>query len=298
VRYFFLLALLGCKGVTVNDDDDFLGSEDEIHAASGDELDLADTIARVNPVADQLQHFANMRSVKHQLLDSQAPFARITPPSVLKGTLGNQALVIPGQRKQVAAWYGEDAESLPFTVTVSPVKAATFTQADVPIAGFDLRPFAEIQWGTRSSLLSIQVDIGQGCQLTLGGSMVTVQVGLDLVSLATPPQSMLLAGMVSFYPIVRTQPITRTLYVADSTVFSIPAFGKSVFFIKKDFGELAKAATVIFFDSTGTEVGRYTVVVGAQQSLTFPLPGNAMFIRVVNLAGPDVLGELIFDLAL
>lgn len=253
----------------------------------GDELDLAETVARENPTADQLQHFANLRGAKHAMLNREAKFVRNNPPSVLKGTLGNQVALIANQRQQVAAWTGDDAETTPVTVTIASVEAQPY-QTDNPGADYaPQRPYAILQFGTRSSLVTAEIDVGVGCQFTIGASMVTLQMALAIGPVANPtvPQvPRVLAGMLSFHPIVRTQDITRTIYCIDDVAsasainYDIPAFAKSLKIIRANNGLLA--GLLRFFDTNDQTICEISLLANTQDFQSYPVPANAASFRV------------------
>lgn len=307
-----------------DDDDNFLGSEDDLSAVVGDELDLADTVSRLNPVADQLQHFAQMRRVKHGLLNQQAPFARTNPPSILKGSLGNQAQLavsfssgqvppwspVGSQESRVAApvqlanWVGEDAETTDITITVAPVFfTPTRTTTIQP------RPYAVIEFGTRGSLAQFEVDVGRGVQLTVTGSSATVTGGLEsptnLVVIPNPGEDFsefAMMGMISFKPVTHRPPLTRTRYGAStaggsSYRFRVPPFARSLRFWRDAIGVTAYR---LEFEGLGSG-SEYEVTVAAGAALLneIPLATGVEFINVVRTdADPGANFEtFIFDLA-
>jgi hypothetical protein len=291
---------VGVKDMSHFDDDDFLGSDEEILQASGDELDFAETIARINPVADQLQHFANMRNLKQAMNNAKAPAVSTNPASVLHGSLGNQVSVTTGQRVQVVNWNGDDSETTDLTVTLFPIsRVSDVTQ---PIG---IRAFGIVQFGTRGSLATVEVDIGKGCQFTVSGSSITVQVALDTISVLPPTitDTVFLSGMLSFKPILRTQQITRTLY-ADLTgsfgTFQVPNFAKSVSLWKEDY---TAAILMEFLDSSGATRYKYTIAAGPSVGKLFepvPLGGDIYQIRLsyVGGIGPNDNMDLIFNLGI
>ena len=265
------------------DDDNFLGSEDDLQDAAGDELDLAQTVKNLNPIADQLQHFADLRGTKHALLNAQAPFSRINPPSVLTGSLGTQVSVSAGELKQVAAWAGDDAETGPVTITLAAVAQLDAMGDDYGYAAH--RPYAVIQFGTRASLLTAEVDISRGCQLTVCASMVTVQVGTSygpIDNAAALPKPILLSGMLSFHPMVRTQNVTRTTFIDTNVLIgigvvpTIPAFARSVTLLKTSNTEIAKAGDLVFYTSSTSESVTIPIAGGTQLLTPIPIPDDAV----------------------
>jgi len=297
-------------------DDDVLGGEDDLQDAAGDELDFAAAVARANPASDQLEHFANMRSAKHGFLNAQAPFVRNNPVSILTGSLGNQAQVFLGPKpslvatgisfrgptQQVASWSGEDAETLPVTITLGHVSATLGVKGSVVYA--TKNPYAIIKWGTRGSLLSAEIDIGLGCQLTVGASMVTVEVGEEgaVANAATPEVPSVLAGMISMHQVVRTQQITRTVRVIAGTpvtVFKIPAFAKSVVV---EIVSSTEAAIFTFYNNLDGACGTFLFAAGVQGTTPITLPNEAVGFRIYDSESSgtpnNVAARAIFNLAL
>lgn len=288
-----------------------MSHDDDLLDPFGDELDLAETVARENPTADQLQHFANLRSAKHAKLNEEAPFIRNTPPSILNGSLGNQANVylgnvgagvtgtlLRGELIQVANWTGDDAETLPITVTLGRVNKTLPAKGTVYATR---APFAVLQWGTRGSLLSAEIDIALGCQLTLAASMITVQVGVEgfIATPSTAEEPIILSGMLSVHPIVRTDPITRTIIaVASGGVTSrlIPVFAKSLVIEKTSSGV---ACTIIFLTEAAGTAGTFLLAAGVQQLTPIEIPNDAIAFTITNDAtGFDANARAIFNLAI
>lgn len=265
-----------------------------------DELDLAETVAEMNPTSDQLQHLANLHAIKHEMLNRQAPFSRTNPPSVLKGTLGNQYSFSPGEQKQVAAWTGEDAETLPVSICF-----AKINDPNTPRNVNWCKPYGVgiIQFGTKSSLLTAEVDIGLGCQLTVPASMVTLQirsVPRTIAALAVDPFPMIFSGMLSFNPILRTQPVTRTVFSDDplalATSFRIPAFAKSLRVVKRDAAQLARQAIITFFDDDFGPCGYFVIAAATQQADSFMVPPNATSFTITDAIAVNIGCAAIFEL--
>jgi hypothetical protein len=270
-----------------------------------DDLDRADRIAGAGPQSGGqgagLDQKVSLRANKWNELVKSAHFVRTNPPSVLNGILGNQATVGLGEQKQVVNWGGEDSETLPCTITCAPVSDPQPVGANATF-----RPFAKIRFGTKGFLVNAEVDIGRGMQLTVSGSSVTVMVALP-PSLQIPPYelppTMQIAGMLSFYPIVRTVPITRTLYIdtpigQGSTALFIPPFSKQLRLAKQVIGV---GATINILDSSGNStLGTYLVPAGTQMTSPILLPNGAEIITLSDTATPanSVAGTLIFELAL
>jgi hypothetical protein len=212
------------------------GEDDEIAG----EMRLAADVARAIPRGDELMLKAGIRDARWEELNAKANFVRITPPSAQKGKLGGyQSVYSDGPALEVASWVADsDTEVSPVTITLTPVQqiilpgvADASKQDPNALANAQFRPYAIIRWGIRGGPpQEAEVDIGMGCQFTIGANFVTVLVALEprssaLVSVAT----MQLGGALSFYPIVRTKPITRTRYMeGDLQTFEVPAFAKDL----------------------------------------------------------------------
>lgn len=279
--------------------------EDEIFGE--DDLDTAADIMNAMPTADQLAHKTAIRQKKWRDLREVAPFARINPVSVLHGTIGGQQQVFSGgPALQVCNWGGEDCETTPVTITIAPTQQIHIgnTETIDPVTTVGARPFAIIQFGTRGFLVKAFIDIGLGCQLTVGASMVTVQVGLDPIPGGSPPISMKLAGMLSFFPVVRTKPITRTVYSGAiplvlppgfNNTFAVPPFAKDVTLTLSPLVP-APGAQLEFLDSSGAVIYSELLPVGTSVAGPFPLSGDIVFVRLFAITNPILDSRLIFGL--
>lgn len=282
-----------------------------------DDTDLAQQIKDAYPAADDLVHKSMLRAKKHASINAAAPFTTTNPVSILTGTLGGQlqvftgpvvgGVVTRGSPAQTANWIGEDAETHPLTVTLAPVQ-----QVDTGIVlPFGTRPFGIIQFGTRGMMVKAEVDIGTGCQFTVSGSSITVQVCLDGGGSAVPGEqaSMILAGMVSaFYPIFRTTPITRTVYLdplpsGSVTVnVSVPPFAKKVSIWRAN-PTLAPIG-LTFFDANFNIRYTYSLPIDSGNGFTgymfnsIPLDSSIVTIAVENSGAFDANASLIFELSL
>lgn len=213
-----------------------------------DALEEAEQLAHRYGPSSTLSHKVAVRNKQWQEQDERAPYVRTNPASVLQGTLGGQQLITvsginvlegepPGNVSrliQVCNWGGDDAETIPITVTAAPVQQIV----NFPAGTFILapKPFAVVQFGTRGFLVKAEVDIGTGTQFTVSGSSITVQVGFEWdFGIVVPPGTevaaqMKLAGMLSFRAIERTAPLTRTKYGITGNsvpaIFPVPPFAK------------------------------------------------------------------------
>lgn len=263
-----------------------------------DDLEQADWLSRKMGNADSLTQKVALRNQRHADLSSVAPFARSNPPSVLAGTLGGQQSVMAGQQIQVANWGGDDAETTCVTVTLGPVQPIN---VQIPHAGQLFRPYGIVQFGTRGFMVKAEVDIGAGCQFTVTGSSVTVQVALPLDNTTDPANvtTMKLTGMLSFQQIFRTTPITRTLYlfndVSPTTNYIIPAFAKELTLWKQ---LQADDYSIVVRSANGS--ASQALQVGAGDVMTTPmlLAGEAYSVDVTANGGSNNRGSLIFGLSI
>jgi hypothetical protein len=288
--------------VVEGDEDD----EDIVGGDSPDKLESADFIARKYDGADGLVQKVKLREHGWKGLNDVAKFARINPPSVMQGSLGGYQIVRSDNVKpiQVAMWGGDDEETLPITVTFMPVEQIQV--AGVTPLQSQARPFGVVKFGTRAMVAEAQVDIGKGCQFTVSGAFCTLEVGVDLPDVAVVT-SMKLGGMLSFYPVVRTTPVTRTVYVSvaatDFQTFPIPAFAKNVTLVAVE--NIAGpppsigAYQIQVQDSTGTEIYSKFFAAGAAVISSIPLSDDAATIAIkTGFAGSQgVSGRLIFELS-
>lgn len=227
----------------------------------GDDLELADAVAQEADFAgDDLARKAALRKARLGNLAEVAPFTNQNPPSVLSGTVGNSATVKPGQLVEVANFQTDDAHSTTLSIVVAPVQQQATTNQDFVTApsalgaGLGNRAFARIKFGNRGFAVAAFVDIGVGQQLDVSGSMCTVEVGLKVnPNITTSP--MQLAGMIGAYkPIMRTAPLTFTLYADDTgavstNLYPIPPFAKKVWFIKQTQSDVVTLEIVNFAHS-------------------------------------------------
>lgn len=242
-----------------------------------DDLDQAARVqSQIQPAAGSgLAQKTTLRDEKWTGLNNVARFARINPPSVLHGTLGGQQMVsvtntsanlladgltYRGTPFQVVNWGGEDSETIPVTITLAPVGVAPQLQAGQRIAtGVGI-----VQFGTRGALVKAEIDVKLGCQFTVSGSSVTVQVAAEVPfspgggAVRTYVQN--IAGMASYYQ-VPNKGATRTRVVNFATgsttpiVVSIPPFARAVTFQHN--GSTAWTYDLVF---TGPSVGNNVLI--------------------------------------
>lgn len=291
-------------------------SKDDLIDPFVDDLELADQIAGATGLPTSgIEHKLSLRDQKWKNLVDVAPFARSNPPTILQGTLGGQQPVANGagfvwptgsstilpRKAQVAFWGGDDAETHPISVTFAPVQQIGDTPADAAL-GLNFLPYGIVQFGTRGFLVKAEVDIGTGVQFTVTGSQATLEVALD-----DPPNiatelgvgAMLLSGMLSFLPVIRTTNITRTLRAdnvnqAAVATFDIPAFARSVFIYPSVYttGFVASVRN----SQTGLIYNYNHVAGGSVMFQPLPLSGDAVRLDVVPGAASTRI-TCVFNLA-
>jgi hypothetical protein len=255
---------------------------------------------------------------RKRALKEDAPFVRIVPQSMLRGLGGgiatvtqppggaspqifgglssNPAVGLPGvslSLLQVANWVGEDSiESVPITCLFSPVQQQFGSTVSA------LRPFGVVDFGNVGYLNRVYVDIGQGCQFTIGCSRALLSVGLDPVAGVTAAQAMQLSAALSFNPIVRTTHLTRTVYLDQLTGTTAkvnrPPFAQSVIFQRAD---PTVSVNLNFIDSVGTKIMEFDLAANAFMSDAVQLPSDCAEIDVVR-TGNNTQARLIFFLSL
>jgi hypothetical protein len=286
-------------------DDEVLGDDEGEHFA-GDKLEAADWISRKHDNADGLVQKVKLREHGWRGLSDVAKFTRINPPSVMQGTLGGYQVVRSDAVSpiQVANWGGEDEETIPITVTFAPVEQILL--AVLGSAG--AAPYGVIQWGTRASLAKAVVDIGKGMQLTINASYCTLQVGVDSVDntgvITNNPVSMKLMGMLSFYPCVRTAPVTRTVYLSfaggTSAAVDVPAFAKNVIVLPLQSGAPPVAADyeILFLNSAGNTMYTRTVRDATTGPMVTPYPLSDAITAIKIAVTGAFFSHLVFELAI
>lgn len=304
-----LVALTQVQGDSEEEVDEYVPGTDDIEDADRAHRQLP-------PGSGDLEHKAALRHNRAAVLNQQAPFSNTNPPDVVNGMQGNAAIVQPGQLIQVCNYQGDDAHCAPLTLSVFPVQQLHIEDAGSngvgPIDVPTFRPFARIRFGCKGAAAEALIDIGTGFQLTVAGSMTTIEVGLHDDVSGTPLnqfdlqyQSMKLAGMISaFKPIVRTAPLTYTVYAdaiagAGTTFYYIPPFAKSVLFVKNGVSIATDVHLVVSSLSVNDPNAQYEIDIpaNAQQTVPLLLSGNASFVSATNAGGTaDITGQFIFEL--
>jgi hypothetical protein len=287
-------------GHTLESPDDEYGDDLEHEAQQRQEAE--DT---VGAGASDLTVLNRLQEVKKREQAARSPYININPESAARALLGNGLDVTaePGevspQFKQVASWGGVDVETRPVSIMFAPVKQIIYPPPLVATPMF-FRPVGRIFFGTGGFTNQIDIDMARGCQLTVPASQVTLQVGLDGVPLASQAVQMTLGGSISFMPIIRTTPITRTIYFDPlggglSLPVIIPFFAKRVTLLTAAGG----AMTIEFTDAAVATVIASVIIASSAASLAIPvnIPNDATFVAISNAGGP-VEARLIFELSI
>ena len=250
--------------------------------------------ASIGPNGELLDDFDTEFQLKgktHQELIENAPFARTNPVSVLNGSLGGEKIfkVVSdlNQWHQVAFWSGDDAETTPVTVSL-------FNKGRVSVVGFatveSVSVDARIRFGTKGIADEVEVDVNNGCQLTVSGSEVAVALRSNAPVIAS--------AALSFRQITHQQPITRTVQIATGALnVSVPKFAKSVVIWRLP---VANAVTVEFRDYGGNIRYSYLLAANAYNLDPLPIGNEIVAINVTDTGGGGVSAgsALIFNLAL
>lgn len=245
---------------------------DAMEQAGGDDLAAAAIMGKQNQAAAA----------------AAAPATNTNPPSAASSVLGGSIKMQAGDPPtEVARWTGENTESTNVTVTIGPAKID-----NIPLqfgVVFQARPYAIIQWGTQALLLSATVDAARGVQLTIGASMVSVQMAMQplapfsplVIGISVKPVPLLLSGMISFRQIEKNKPLTYTWYSSSFSTFGvnaptipIPPFATSFKFFCSD----STAVVDFTIDDLGT----------ATQYVAVALSGDAAKAQKIDLAGSSI----------
>jgi hypothetical protein len=280
---------------------DILGAEEAEEHNPNEPLDLADTIARANPYADQLQHFATLKQAQAAAVAIQAPPVNTNPPSIMtSGIIGNQVSVITSftteTRKQIVNWVGDDAHTSTIAVTLAATYPTGFNMGVIPATA---RPYAIVQFGTTGYLATAAIDFGLGCQFNVSGSSVNITAVMP-VSITNPSDynpPVQLAATLSFDTISRSLPITRTIYLAGVSEYAfIPSFAADFMVYKKISN--ATDITVSLYDTANIVIGQYDIAAGTAQTTPIRLPSGAYTISISGAAGVSNPVAISFGLAL
>lgn len=251
---------------------------------------------------DEFRTYMRMQQTARAAISREAPFVSSNPPSAVESILGGQVLCLMGKLAQtVAYWTGKDSDTLPVTCMFGLAQYTNMSTSGKTANDAAFRPYGIVRFGTRGFLTAVTVDIGMGCQFTVSGSQVILDVGIDTASTNTSyvPSANLL-GMISFNQIVRTTPITRTFYsdnLTNSSTFlvDVPQFAKRVVVIRAPFNG---SFIVEGYQDNGVSNFAQTVAASTMMD-TLTLPGDTNQILVTNNSGSTLTSvRVIFELSL
>lgn len=178
---------------------------------------------------------------------------------------------------------------------VSPqyVNSATFKQ---------IRAYGQIIFGTRNRY-TVEVDVGMGAQLSVNAGAVALLVALEASPTGSVDREIVVSGQISFWPCVRTAPLTRTRYIdslatGNSSTVTIPPFAKSFTVLRSTNMGAVLGYTVTVQDNKGAVL--FTQVVAAD-AFANPviLPGSARAVTIANASGSTITNcEVVFELGL
>jgi hypothetical protein len=242
------------------------------------------------------------RDGEHASLVAEAPFQRTNPTSAAQGVLGNKFLITSGVPPvQIASWTGDNVDTTAVTCTFSVfdiLDANNFNAGAIP----SRRPFGVVNFGVGGSS-KVEVDIGHGCQLTVGGSAVFLSVGLD--NPPTGQSTMTLQGSLSFQATQKNIGLVRTRYIdglvsgggygGNFDIQIVPKFARNVIVWRSD---PTQSMQLKFQDANLQNI--YTQTFGANVLMTTPIDLSGD-IELIQLVGGGLVGgnlRLIFGLGL
>lgn len=241
---------------------------------------------------------------------AQSPFVNQNPPSAASAMLGSTQHVSTGLGKggvmprglpvTCAYWVDGDAHAQPVVVTFAPISQIGGIASQIDAA----RAIGIITFGTKATQQTIEVDIGQGCEVQVSGSSVTASVALEGGNSGGVPDgdqlTATLAAMISFRTIFRASaPITKSVYFdplsgAGSHLVPVPAFAKKVWLTRNN---LATVSVDLFGqDSVGERRWQFSLATTVSMTDPIILDGSITNIEVVKTAGADSSAQLVFEL--
>lgn len=240
---------------------------------------------------DEFYGRVGMKQERFVELNREAPFARTNPVSILNGILGNAALIASGETaKMLVNWQGLDAETTPVAITLA-VAAANPDLISTPGGtATSIKPYGIVQFGTGGFLVSVEVDIAQGCEFSVSGSQIAVSVAMDPQINTEAVAQQRVTAMLSFRSINRHSRLTRTRYVplltaaAVSGYYVIPVFAQDLIVL---FDEPNLTSTISWYTQTGLALGVNRIAASTTEQMKVPIlvPKNAWGLTVTNSSG-------------
>lgn len=246
--------------------------------------------ASVGPNGEILDDFdrdVRLMGMQQDALTAQAPFTRTNPTSVVGAVLGGFATfqqLSGSQKVSLARWNGADEDVRSVTCTFTEMITGAFAK---------FRPYGIVSYSIRDSTTTIEVDINQGCQFTIGASQVLLEMAIpiDIAPLTGfDKDAKFYAGAISFDQVFRTTPITRTIYsenLADGQIYTgrFPKFTRRIVVERYPFS----APFTLFLnggDDSGESEDIAEIKVGANARMDpLTIPGDAYGFDIRNTTG-------------
>lgn len=247
---------------------------------------------------DDMDQAINIRHMEREENQAISPHANVNPSSWDRGLLGGAVLVQPnvdttleGPLQPVVFWPGDDRETLPVLITLTP-QLLPNAAAQGPV----IRPFARIRWGTRNGEFTADVDIGAGVQLALGASSVYVDVGLD----ASSNTAFNIFGGLSFWSADKATPALRTAYIdslagAGTKAIDRPRFATTIQAFERT--DTTVIYTLNFLDTGNTTIASRIIAANGYLASPIALPNDCRTINVVSGSGSPSNARLTFGLS-
>jgi hypothetical protein len=266
----------------------------EAFALPAGDMVLEETQARAERLepshVDELSHKGALKQREFDEAKGIAPYVRVNPVSGRKGTLGNIArnVTAAGGVVAVAFWVADSHdEALPVTVNLAPVNPRVPSNA---LQGTTLppRPFGIVTFGNRGVTQSVKVDVGRGCQFTVNGSSVAIELGMDIgVGGPNVPAQMDISGWLSFWSCNQTVPVMSTIYLdnvaaGDSRDVSIPAYAQTL--LPVQMSNANGNLTLTFKDTNHTPQYVLTLAAPGAQITPIPITNDIVQVTVANTA--------------
>jgi len=296
---------------------------DAAHSARPPTMDdfvdlLRETETSYNEVGDDPQDLiARRREIHDDRTKPDPGHISIAPSTFNKdATLGRSAVIkwaptqddiVNGivQSQNVAFWQGikKEAQAITIDISLGFLPASADSDALTPN---NVRPYAEIEFGSDGNRTKFRCDVGQGKRLTVVGNYVSVSVAAGAPRAGAPSPAITAGASIGCFAAPSPAPTILTLYVDGVDVGAsgdwLPIPLKAVQLLPVQMGNMALGGVfaVQFADLGGGSVGQtYATMSATSWPPTIPIPGDAAYVRIFN-QGPTpfpVLFRLPFQLA-
>lgn len=244
------------------------------------------------PPRPTIEDLADARDADEEAYREIVQPVTIVPASAYKARLGGTTAIAFGQDPQaVVRWDGMITESLPVSLVVAPIGSLDPSRASP-------RAFIRLRIGTRGGTVAVDIDLGQGWQLTVPTASMYVDVGIDPSS-ASSSQSIMVSGSIGFYTVVRTAPLTFTSYIDSlgsmgASTKTRPPFASTLNFMRADIS----AQYLIEFKSLSGTIGTYVLPASVNLDAPIVLPNDVYSVTVTNQGGGTDNSRVIWGLSL